>query len=34
MVTARTVWAFADTVRARPVRIPKVLVDDFTVEDG
>lgn len=31
LLTARTVWAFADVARGRPVRIPKVLVDDFVI---
>lgn len=34
VVTARTAWAFADVSRGRPVRIPRVLLDDFMVREG
>lgn len=33
VVTARTAWAFTYVSGGRPVRIPRVLLDDFMVRD-
>jgi acyl-CoA thioesterase FadM len=33
LIRAKTLWAFIDPLTGRPHRLPRVLVDDFLMED-
>jgi acyl-CoA thioester hydrolase len=33
LIKARTLWAFIDPLTSRPRRIPRLVIDDFLIED-
>jgi acyl-CoA thioesterase FadM len=33
LIRARTLWAFTDPLTSRPRRIPRLVIDDFLIED-